>query len=45
MEQISARIDDNSLLGGTGALEKDNTKTMPTGAGMKNRGGGLVTMA
>lgn len=45
MEQISARMDENTLLGGIGALEKDNTKTMPTGAGMKNRGGGLVNMA
>lgn len=44
MEQISARRDDNTLLGGIGALEKDN-KTMPTGASIKNRGVGLVNMA
>lgn len=29
MEQISARIDDNTLLGGTGALEKETPRPCP----------------
>lgn len=43
--QSSARVGDNTFRGGIGTLEKDSSKTVTTGVGMKNREGILVKMS